>query len=234
MSGSFRGCCKWILLWLGRAAIASTLFPSHSLPLCYVLKQTLVFFCTKTNSAKIHRFLNTPPYPIPNTKKRVNQTKCFQNLIGLVVDKSWNVILMRGLYCCKSFFLSDFVTVTLSLRFNDVVVTANKFTFYDCTAVKQLSGSMPWVHTHTHHFKLFFVSLPLSNFPSRSHKNNNYVSLFFSTISGFFHFCFYLSHYFNSASLHFIQPLNICDSLQGKAKLKPFHWLTVKWWLYWL
>ena len=149
MSGSFRGCCKWILLWLGRAAIASTLFPSHSLPLCYVLKQTLVFFCTKTNSAKIHRFLNTPPYPIPNTKKRVNQTKCFQNLIGLVVDKSWNVILMRGLYCCKSFFLSDFVTVTLSLRFNDVVVTANKFTFYDCTAVKQLSGSMPWVHTHT-------------------------------------------------------------------------------------
>ncbi|XP_067093381.1 plexin-B1 [Osmerus mordax] len=37
----------------------------------------------------------------------------------------------------------DFVTVTLSLRFNDVVVTANEFTFYDCTSVKQLSGSMP-------------------------------------------------------------------------------------------
>eukprot|EP00063_Salmo_salar_P048665 XP_014023500.1 PREDICTED: plexin-B1-like isoform X2 [Salmo salar] len=37
----------------------------------------------------------------------------------------------------------DFVTVTLSLRFGDVVVTATEFTFYDCTAVKQLSGSVP-------------------------------------------------------------------------------------------
>uniref|UniRef100_A0A8K9WQP3 Plexin-B1 n=1 Tax=Oncorhynchus mykiss TaxID=8022 RepID=A0A8K9WQP3_ONCMY len=37
----------------------------------------------------------------------------------------------------------EFVTVTLSLRFGDVVVTATKFTFYDCTAVKQLSGSVP-------------------------------------------------------------------------------------------
>uniref|UniRef100_A0A8C7VJ65 Plexin-B1 n=1 Tax=Oncorhynchus mykiss TaxID=8022 RepID=A0A8C7VJ65_ONCMY len=37
----------------------------------------------------------------------------------------------------------DFVTVTLSLRFGDVVVTATEFTFYDCTAAKQLSGSVP-------------------------------------------------------------------------------------------
>uniref|UniRef100_A0AAQ5ZCZ6 Plexin-B1 n=1 Tax=Amphiprion ocellaris TaxID=80972 RepID=A0AAQ5ZCZ6_AMPOC len=37
----------------------------------------------------------------------------------------------------------DFVTVTLSLRFGDVTVTGRGFTFYDCTAVKQLSGSMP-------------------------------------------------------------------------------------------
>ncbi|CAJ1051962.1 plexin-B1 isoform X2 [Xyrichtys novacula] len=37
----------------------------------------------------------------------------------------------------------DFVTVTLSLRFGDVTVTARDFTFYDCTAVKQLSGGMP-------------------------------------------------------------------------------------------
>ncbi|KAL6111379.1 plxnb1 [Pungitius sinensis] len=37
----------------------------------------------------------------------------------------------------------DFVTVTLSLRFGDVTVTARDFTFYDCTAVKQLSGSVP-------------------------------------------------------------------------------------------
>ncbi|XP_029286967.1 LOW QUALITY PROTEIN: plexin-B1 [Cottoperca gobio] len=37
----------------------------------------------------------------------------------------------------------DFVTVTLSLRFGDVTVTSRDFTFYDCTAVKQLSGSMP-------------------------------------------------------------------------------------------
>uniref|UniRef100_A0A8C9XH19 Plexin-B1 n=1 Tax=Sander lucioperca TaxID=283035 RepID=A0A8C9XH19_SANLU len=36
----------------------------------------------------------------------------------------------------------DFVTVTLSLRFGDVTVTARDFTFYDCTAVKQLSGSI--------------------------------------------------------------------------------------------
>ncbi|CAI5689104.1 unnamed protein product [Oreochromis niloticus] len=37
----------------------------------------------------------------------------------------------------------DFVTVTLSLRFGNVTVTARDFTFYDCTAVKQLSGSQP-------------------------------------------------------------------------------------------
>ncbi|KAM6979965.1 plexin-B1 [Aplochiton taeniatus] len=37
----------------------------------------------------------------------------------------------------------DFVTVTLSLRYGDVMVTGREFTFYDCTAVKQLSGSMP-------------------------------------------------------------------------------------------
>uniref|UniRef100_A0A667WXB0 Plexin-B1 n=1 Tax=Myripristis murdjan TaxID=586833 RepID=A0A667WXB0_9TELE len=37
----------------------------------------------------------------------------------------------------------DFVTVTLSLRFGGVTVTERDFTFYDCTAVKQLSGSMP-------------------------------------------------------------------------------------------
>ncbi|XP_072239125.1 plexin-B1 [Leuresthes tenuis] len=37
----------------------------------------------------------------------------------------------------------DFVTLTLSLCFGDVTVTARDYTFYDCTAVKQLSGSMP-------------------------------------------------------------------------------------------
>nr|XP_046237942.1 plexin-B1 isoform X2 [Scatophagus argus] len=37
----------------------------------------------------------------------------------------------------------DFVTVSLSLRFGDITITAGDFTFYDCTAVKQLSGSMP-------------------------------------------------------------------------------------------
>uniref|UniRef100_A0A667X8U8 Plexin-B1 n=1 Tax=Myripristis murdjan TaxID=586833 RepID=A0A667X8U8_9TELE len=36
----------------------------------------------------------------------------------------------------------DFVTVTLSLRFGGVTVTERDFTFYDCTAVKQLSGSI--------------------------------------------------------------------------------------------
>ncbi|XP_056157329.1 plexin-B1 [Lampris incognitus] len=37
----------------------------------------------------------------------------------------------------------DFVTVTLGLRFGDIIVTERDFTIYDCTAVKQLSGSMP-------------------------------------------------------------------------------------------
>lgn len=37
----------------------------------------------------------------------------------------------------------DFVVVTLSLRFGNVVVAAKDFTFFDCTAVKQLSGSQP-------------------------------------------------------------------------------------------
>nr|XP_057910209.1 plexin-B1 isoform X3 [Doryrhamphus excisus] len=36
----------------------------------------------------------------------------------------------------------DFVRVPLSLRFGDVTVAERDFTFYDCTAVKQLSGSM--------------------------------------------------------------------------------------------
>lgn len=60
--------------------------------------------------------------------------------------------LSRNLLCSLSsgcapicVFLSDFVTVTLSLRFGNVTVTARDFTFYDCTAVKQLSGSQPWV-----------------------------------------------------------------------------------------
>ncbi|MBN3296556.1 PLXB1 protein, partial [Amia calva] len=37
----------------------------------------------------------------------------------------------------------DFVTVTLYLRFLNITVTSRKFTFYDCTAVKQLSKNMP-------------------------------------------------------------------------------------------
>ncbi|KAG9277058.1 plexin-B1 isoform X1 [Astyanax mexicanus] len=37
----------------------------------------------------------------------------------------------------------DFVAVKLSLRFGDVEVTSREFTFYDCTVVKQLSGSTP-------------------------------------------------------------------------------------------
>ncbi|XP_062853474.1 plexin-B1 [Trichomycterus rosablanca] len=37
----------------------------------------------------------------------------------------------------------DFLTVSLSLRFGDVIVTSREFTFYDCMVVKQLSGSMP-------------------------------------------------------------------------------------------
>uniref|UniRef100_A0A8C5EQI9 Plexin-B1 n=1 Tax=Gouania willdenowi TaxID=441366 RepID=A0A8C5EQI9_GOUWI len=41
------------------------------------------------------------------------------------------------------FVFSDFVTVTLSLRFGDVMITGKDFTFFDCTAVKQLSGSIP-------------------------------------------------------------------------------------------
>uniref|UniRef100_A0A673NQF9 Plexin-B1 n=1 Tax=Sinocyclocheilus rhinocerous TaxID=307959 RepID=A0A673NQF9_9TELE len=36
----------------------------------------------------------------------------------------------------------DFFTVTLSLRFHDVVVTSREFAFYDCTAVKQLAGGI--------------------------------------------------------------------------------------------
>ena len=37
----------------------------------------------------------------------------------------------------------DSITVTLSVRFGGVSVTQRDFTFYDCTAVKQLSGSKP-------------------------------------------------------------------------------------------
>uniref|UniRef100_A0A8C9VDP3 Plexin b1b n=1 Tax=Scleropages formosus TaxID=113540 RepID=A0A8C9VDP3_SCLFO len=37
----------------------------------------------------------------------------------------------------------DYVTVTLSLRFLNVTVAATDFVFYDCSAVKHLSGTMP-------------------------------------------------------------------------------------------
>ncbi|XP_014325977.2 plexin-B1-like isoform X1 [Xiphophorus maculatus] len=37
----------------------------------------------------------------------------------------------------------DFITLTLSVHFGDVTVTARDFTFYDCMAVKQQSGSSP-------------------------------------------------------------------------------------------
>lgn len=37
----------------------------------------------------------------------------------------------------------DFVKVVLSLRFGNVTVTERDFSIFDCTAVKQLSGSMP-------------------------------------------------------------------------------------------
>uniref|UniRef100_A0AAZ3SS78 Plexin-B1 n=1 Tax=Oncorhynchus tshawytscha TaxID=74940 RepID=A0AAZ3SS78_ONCTS len=49
-----------------------------------------------------------------------------------------------GIRVCVYFCVcAYFVTVTLSLRFGNVVVTATEFTFYDCTAAKQLSGSVP-------------------------------------------------------------------------------------------
>lgn len=38
---------------------------------------------------------------------------------------------------------SDSITLSLSLRFGDVTLATRDFTFYDCTAVKQLSGSTP-------------------------------------------------------------------------------------------
>ncbi|MGH0181711.1 UNVERIFIED_CONTAM: hypothetical protein FKN15_007588 [Acipenser sinensis] len=37
----------------------------------------------------------------------------------------------------------DYVTVRLSLRFLNITVSSTEFTFYDCSAVKQLSRSMP-------------------------------------------------------------------------------------------
>uniref|UniRef100_H3CH74 Plexin B1 n=1 Tax=Tetraodon nigroviridis TaxID=99883 RepID=H3CH74_TETNG len=37
----------------------------------------------------------------------------------------------------------DSITISLSLRFGDVTIAARDFTFYDCTAVKQLSGRSP-------------------------------------------------------------------------------------------
>uniref|UniRef100_A0AAR2J8J2 Plexin-B1 n=1 Tax=Pygocentrus nattereri TaxID=42514 RepID=A0AAR2J8J2_PYGNA len=52
-------------------------------------------------------------------------------------------ILLISVRCCviQIYFYS--VTVMLSLRFGDVIVTSREFTFYDCTVVKQLSGSTP-------------------------------------------------------------------------------------------
>uniref|UniRef100_A0A671TKV1 Plexin-B1 n=1 Tax=Sparus aurata TaxID=8175 RepID=A0A671TKV1_SPAAU len=88
-----------------------------------------------------------------------------------------NYVTLLFPYCLfLSFFFvfSDFVTVVLSVRFGNVPVTARDFTFYDCTAVKQLSGSMPcrgcvlsrwgcnWcVHQHlcTHNSSLVYMCI---------------------------------------------------------------------------
>lgn len=39
--------------------------------------------------------------------------------------------------------LTDSVSVTLSLRFLNVTVAVQEFTFYDCSLVQQLSATMP-------------------------------------------------------------------------------------------
>lgn len=39
--------------------------------------------------------------------------------------------------------LTDFVSVALSLRFLNVTVAVQEFTFYDCSLVQRLSGTMP-------------------------------------------------------------------------------------------
>uniref|UniRef100_A0A3B5L7K3 Plexin-B1 n=1 Tax=Xiphophorus couchianus TaxID=32473 RepID=A0A3B5L7K3_9TELE len=54
----------------------------------------------------------------------------------------------------------DFITLTLSVHFGDVTVTARDFTFYDCMAVKQQSGifdlspPLPWCVSPPPQFKL--------------------------------------------------------------------------------
>lgn len=50
------------------------------------------------------------------------------------------------LSCCDLVFVvvvSEFVTVSLSLRFANVSVAETEFTFYDCSLVQQLSGRRP-------------------------------------------------------------------------------------------
>lgn len=89
----------------------------------------------------------THPSLIPSESVTIKLDQIFSETCSLSPLLRWNFV-FSSLYSLCVLFSSDFVTVTLFLRFGDITVTARDFTFYDCTAVKQLSGSMPWVSTN--------------------------------------------------------------------------------------
>uniref|UniRef100_A0A4W4HQZ0 Plexin-B1 n=1 Tax=Electrophorus electricus TaxID=8005 RepID=A0A4W4HQZ0_ELEEL len=67
--------------------------------------------------------------------------------IGLLTDCSLlrlhsSDIMIWSFTSCLS-LVTDFVSVTLSLRFGAVTVAMQEFTFYDCSLVQELSGTMP-------------------------------------------------------------------------------------------
>uniref|UniRef100_A0A672SKH9 Plexin-B1-like n=1 Tax=Sinocyclocheilus grahami TaxID=75366 RepID=A0A672SKH9_SINGR len=105
-----------------------------------------VTFLNPSNISREERriiFLSIPG--LPSLERGEHYSCVFQDRSSLaVVTESGVTCSSPHVYTLPSVLPSqDFFTVTLSLRFHDVVVTSREFTFYDCTAVKQLAGSMP-------------------------------------------------------------------------------------------
>ncbi|XP_016370366.1 plexin-B1-like [Sinocyclocheilus rhinocerous] len=105
-----------------------------------------VTFLNPSNISREERRIISLSIPgLPSLERGEHYSCVFQDRSSLaVVTESGVTCSSPHVYTLPSVSPSqDFFTVTLSLRFHDVVVTSREFTFYDCTAVKQLAGSMP-------------------------------------------------------------------------------------------
>ncbi|XP_051930951.1 plexin-B1 isoform X2 [Hippocampus zosterae] len=86
--------------------------------------------------------LSVPGLPV---LEKAESYSCFFQEIHIPATVTGSVVTCRSPHTSQVPMVpagQDFVTVLLSLRFGNVTVAERDFTFYDCMAVKQLSGSM--------------------------------------------------------------------------------------------